>query len=80
MAKTYKKKDDKTLEILESIVNKREVSLDSLISNKQSLQKAVDATQQSIDKLDLQMIEIDNNISEARALGIKTQAEIDAEA
>lgn len=77
MSKSYKKKSDTTLEISEDVTKVKEISLDALFNNKVSLQKAIDATQQSLDTLNTQMVTIDDYVKEARKLGIKTQKEID---
>lgn len=76
MAKVYTKKNDTTMEISENITEKQEITLDDLHSNKQLLQKAIDATQKSLDVLNTQMSVIDATIAEAIALGIKTQEEV----
>lgn len=71
MTKIYTKIDDSTIEISENVLIKHEFSLEDLISQKVSLQKAINATQKSLDTLITQMDSIDADISEAKKLGLK---------
>ena len=74
MSKKITKKDAKTIEIEETIpvkIIKRNVQLSELIDQKKRIQAAIAATQKSIDQLNSEITEIDDFITQARALGIK---------
>lgn len=79
--KTVVKKSDTSISVQETIperVVSVDYSLDELFEKKVRLQKAIDQTQSSLNKLNSQMVGIDNTIDDARVLGVQTKEEIES--
>ncbi len=72
------KVDDTRVEITDTVVEVKVVSLDDLLNRKERLDLAISNVEKSLTSLQDELVSIELEIAEAKALGVKTADEVKA--